>query len=260
MTRPEDPRLSVYFDRIEQAWQRGFGPEIEGFLPQHQDALSASRREILIELVMIDLERRRRATQYSRSAGIARDPRVDEELSFPVRPCLEDDVRAFSELGPLQELPLNLILHEYRVRLRWWPWPDQYEFVKRFPRESPVLRGALPRIDREFAAGSKDNAEVFEDRLAPPEVPDANVRISVGVHRSEQDSTDDRGRRHGFGVHDRATEARRFHGRVCSRKSVGSTPAHEELQTQVDRKLYYTVAGQPIMYCKRETRTIGARM
>lgn len=40
MTQPEDPQFSVFFDRFEQAWQRGFGPEIESFLPVPQDALS----------------------------------------------------------------------------------------------------------------------------------------------------------------------------------------------------------------------------
>ena len=94
------------------------------------------RRRLLRELVKIDLEYRWRGNP---PAG-----------AFPVRPRLEDYVARLPSLGPLHELPIELIVEEYRVRRRWGDRPDHVDYLGRFPRHGPALWSALARIDAEL--------------------------------------------------------------------------------------------------------------
>ncbi len=71
---------------------------------------------------------------------------------MPARPHLEDYVRQFPELGNLEDLPLDLIAEEYRVRRRWGDKPEHEIYLARFPkREAEVLAAALDRVDDELA-------------------------------------------------------------------------------------------------------------
>lgn len=93
--------------RFRTVWQSGSTPRIEDYLAEvpHQ-ATAQQRRELLIELVILDLERRPSAA-------------VDNAQSSPAtsqRPRLEDYIQRFPELGPLGALPDQLIAAEFRAR------------------------------------------------------------------------------------------------------------------------------------------------
>lgn len=128
---------------FERAWHGGQPPSISEFLPPF--GLPTERLRLLHELVSIDLESRwRQAVERDRS---------------PQPPLLDDYVRRFPELGSLDELPLELIEEEYRVRQRWGDRPSREEFLVRFPGRREELAIRLPQIDRELDEESDDAPE-----------------------------------------------------------------------------------------------------
>lgn len=148
-------------EAFEAAWESGRTPRIEDYLLQVGGAGLAPSREILAELVMIDLERRwcinRDGTRDSKAS--------DEETAvaigdIPERPRLEDYVARFPALGPLAELTDEMICHEYRVRHRFGDRPGQGEYLRRFPGRAAELVARLAEVDQflaeEAAARSPD--------------------------------------------------------------------------------------------------------
>jgi hypothetical protein len=124
-------------DRFESAWQTGTPPQIEAYLPPAAGGrLTAHdrRREVLLELIKIDLEYRWRRNEP------------------PARPRLEDYLARFPELRPLHRLPADLVSEEYRVRQRWGDRPGHAEYACRFRSHGASLRRALTRIDAELAS------------------------------------------------------------------------------------------------------------
>ncbi len=128
-----------HLDRFEQAWKSGKPPRIDEFL---RSALGASpatdertRRLLQEELVKIDLEcrwRRARETAEQHRSEASGGER-------PPHPILEDYVRHYPEVGPLERLPIGLILEEYRVRSRFGRRPESDEYFARFPHLKSVL-------------------------------------------------------------------------------------------------------------------------
>ncbi len=93
---------------FERAWQRNEPHEINDFLEFSSPSTSDSRRRLLLELICVDLEFRWRMQ--------GRNLRVRETFT------LENYAARFPELGPIDELPLELIAEEYRVRQHLGRW------------------------------------------------------------------------------------------------------------------------------------------
>jgi serine/threonine protein kinase len=118
-------RIDQCCDRFEAAWKKGGAwPQIADYLvdaPMAADG--AARRGLLIELVMLDLEYRWRRSRQDAAAGGLAAGKGGGDLSGPAqlprRPCLDDYVSAFPELGPLDRLPAKLLDQERRVRREW---------------------------------------------------------------------------------------------------------------------------------------------
>jgi tRNA A-37 threonylcarbamoyl transferase component Bud32 len=121
----------LVLDRFEAAWQRGTPPVIAGFLP----VSDAPRRDLLLELVKIDLEYRWRR---------------DDGRAARNGPFLEAYIDQLPELGRLSRLDIDLIGEEYRVRQRWGDQPGHDEYARRFPRQGPRLGAFLKQIDDEL--------------------------------------------------------------------------------------------------------------
>jgi serine/threonine protein kinase len=159
-------KLLIQFDR---AWQAGATPRIEDFLPRCSSAgpFPSELRQILEELVKIDLEYRRRQSAASTAWS------------------LEDYVQRYPELGPLERLPVELIGWEYLVRQRLGDRPSHQEYVSRFRHQEPLLRQRLAQIDVELAAefagkGPGDRAALAEAVPLPAGVGASEPIISVG--------------------------------------------------------------------------------
>jgi serine/threonine protein kinase len=140
MTQPLlEPAGEQLLARFDKAWRSGTPPRIEDFLSGSDALDTPARRELLAELVATDLGYRWR--QVSQAAG----PRNQG-------PRLEHYVERLAELGPLEQLPAELIGEEYWARQRWGDRPDHKEYLVRFPRYGAGLRELLLRLDRRLAA------------------------------------------------------------------------------------------------------------
>ncbi|MHC4400973.1 MAG: serine/threonine-protein kinase, partial [Planctomycetota bacterium] len=120
-------RIDAICDRFEQAWKGGGRPEIEEFLTSDLAPEScAPRRQLLVELVIIDLEYRWRtaavrAAREDELTEVVTDRAARNEATdvLPAQPTLEDYVARYPELGPRETLPDDLVAQERRVRQRW---------------------------------------------------------------------------------------------------------------------------------------------
>ena len=160
---PRSPagQIEAARSRFETAWKTGRRPRIEDFAGPDSsggptaDGPSAQQRELLWVLVGVDLEYRWRPaaiepTRVEEAAQRQQDSGASPDL--PARPRLENYVARLPALGPLDELPLDLIVEEYRVRHRWGDHPSHDEYLIRFGRRAE-LRQMLTRTDGELASG-----------------------------------------------------------------------------------------------------------
>jgi tRNA A-37 threonylcarbamoyl transferase component Bud32 len=131
-------------DEFDSAWKKGQVPRIEAFVPATGHA--GSRRGLLAQLAVVDLEHRWR----NGCRSLAGDPRP-EQGPKALGPRLEDYVARYPELGPLEQLPLELIGEEYLVRHHHGDRPSHAEYLRRFPWHRHELMGELARIDQELA-------------------------------------------------------------------------------------------------------------
>ena len=122
--------------RFETAWKVGTMPDLAAFLP---DPGSAERRRILEELIKSDLEHR-----WRQAGQAGQDGRSERRF-------LEDYQQLFPELGPLDNMPLELIEAEYWVRKCWGDQPPHSVYESRFAMHATPLKEALVRLDHEWA-------------------------------------------------------------------------------------------------------------
>jgi serine/threonine-protein kinase len=123
-------------ERFEAAWRAGAVPSIDDFLP-----VGSNRREVLLDLIRIDLEQR-----WRRHGGGGTADTV---------PLLEEYRQRFPELG---DLPDELIGEEYLVRHWLGDCPGHDEYERRFPGREARLRAVLAGVHAELAsefAGSR---------------------------------------------------------------------------------------------------------
>jgi serine/threonine protein kinase len=168
--------LKRLLDQFEAAWQSQTPPRIEEFLPAVSTAAKTENapfiRQLLEELVKIDLDYRRRHPA-------------------PGKPwALEDYVRRYPELGPLDKLPVDLIAEEYEVRQHYGERPSHGEYTARFVHHGAKLRETLGRIDAKLAAefGGKGSA-VHDIRQALPVQARQALSSSAGVQPMGQPIT-----------------------------------------------------------------------
>ena len=154
-----DDAIEEILERFEQAWQGSVAPNIDDFLPSPADGsigAGETHREILEELVKIDLEYRWRRGGSDRSTSeLAAGSQAAQGKSFCRRLYLEDYVGRFPQLPSASGISLELIVEEYRVRRRWGDRPAQSVFLERFPQQVLPLAAALDAVDRESLPGQR---------------------------------------------------------------------------------------------------------
>jgi len=161
-------------DRFEAAWQRDEPPEIADFVDFAAvwSTDGGARRDLVVELVMIDLWYRWRQASRGRVAMVAqaasnRKPEQATADSLPDRPRLEDYVRAYPELGSLEDLPPVVIGEEYRARRQWGDRPSHADYLGRFRHQASRLEELLPAIDGELAEDTVASRETSTSEGTP---------------------------------------------------------------------------------------------
>lgn len=174
-----DQEVEDTLERFDAAWQDGRKPLIQHYLPPGEPTESQAgfRRRLLEELIKVDLEyrwrRRRQAKATERGTTLKDKLRIEVRRRMPTRPHLEDYVRQFPELGSLEDLPLDVIAEEYRVRRRWGDKPEQELYLARFPNRDAELLAALNTVDEELARIPADETTISRSdvRLADESTP-----------------------------------------------------------------------------------------
>jgi len=159
------PSLTLWIDdlcdRFEAAWRDGRLPEIESFLgPEGKRVDSPALHDLLVQLVKIDLEYR-----WQPGAADPRQQNLKATVSsafatLPWRPRLADYVARYPLLGPLDQLPTELILQEYRVRQQSGERCDVAEYLRQFPAKADWLRKRLGPPDAASAPGPNHRSDV----------------------------------------------------------------------------------------------------
>ncbi len=152
----ESAAFDSHIRRFEDAWKKGKPAEIADFLadadgPGQSGSL---RRDLLIELVCIDLE------YHWKKRGPDKPPTLDHY------------VQQFPLLGPLDDLPIDLIGEEYRVRHLWGDVPTHDTFIARFTKQRESIRAMLEHVDLELLGET-------EDEPTPANVQSLTVRNSA---------------------------------------------------------------------------------
>ena len=141
---------------FERAWASGGAPALDVFLPPNAAIPRPAFRDLLCDVVPIDLEYR----------WCAHGPRTPGG-AIPARPRVDDYLKVYGMLGPVEQLPADLIAAEYRVRCWSGEPPGHEEYATRFPRQAVALRGLLAQIDGEMAE-ERARVERFVREAAPP--------------------------------------------------------------------------------------------
>lgn len=128
-------------DDFDAAWNSESVPSIDDYLLA---ATEANQREMLVELVMIDLEYRWRPTQDSTNLQDAQGG------TLPWFPLLRDYQCLYPLLGSYDALPLSLIAEEYRVRTRWGDRPTRDQYLMTYGDREGGIRSCLDNVDAEL--------------------------------------------------------------------------------------------------------------
>jgi eukaryotic-like serine/threonine-protein kinase len=122
--------VEIRISEFEHAWHQSGPSEIADFLDRPPALGAENRLRLLVELLCVDLEFRWKNRTEAQP--------------------LESYAARFPELGTLEEIPLEIIGQEYRVRRQWGDRPSHEDFTSRFPSRQEQLRAELTRIDREL--------------------------------------------------------------------------------------------------------------
>lgn len=131
------PEWETAITHFEDHWQAGHKPDIAQFFKADDDLTHSARRDLVIELVKVDLEYRWKAARSQGRKSALR---------------LEAYARRLPILGSPAQLPLHLIAEEYRVRRRFGDGPGLHEYVARFTHARSDITAALEDVDRELVA------------------------------------------------------------------------------------------------------------
>ena len=167
-------RIDEACRRFEDAWKAGQPPRIEDYLPDEVADNKALLRELLVQLVAIDLE------FHWRSVAEAA---IEDTLNTAIpsaNPRLADYVLRFPALGPVEELPVELITHEYYVRQRWGDRPLHDEYLAAFGQGHAGLQEALEEVDRELR---EDGPGVTDQKPSDPEEERQLIAAAVAGRR-----------------------------------------------------------------------------
>lgn len=136
-------------DRFEQAWEGAEPPDVATFLGCVADRRSDESfwRRLVWELVCVDLEHRWRRYGTGEQETVAhRQADAGGRVGLPTPPRLEHYVGRFPELGAADDIPLQAVVREFRVRHYWGDRPAIRGYASRFAHLHGQLETALSQV------------------------------------------------------------------------------------------------------------------
>ena len=154
-----DDDLESRIRDFEQAWRLAGPCDFAAFLARPPELGEERRARLLVELICVDMELRGKGLRGSKPT-----------LTWVP---LETYAAWYPELGSLDQLPIEVIGQEYRVRSQWGDRPTHSDFLSRFTARREQIQAELERIDREL-----------RDEWASPRGPMPPVAAAI-VHGTE---------------------------------------------------------------------------
>ena len=87
--------------------------------------------------------------------------------AFPLRPGLADYVTRYALLGPVEQLPNDLIVNEYYARSHYGDRPTHAEYLEAFGVNHPELAKQLQAIDQGMAAVEQIRTDLVAEDESP---------------------------------------------------------------------------------------------
>jgi serine/threonine protein kinase len=166
-------RIAEAAEAFERAWNSESPPTIEEFLARWS---GSERAALLVELIMVDVERRWRIW----SANVAKEKGAENWAELPTLhatpakpPLLADYAVRCPEICEASSHPDELVIHEYRVRLKWGDRPSRQEYLDRYAAR-PALAAALKAVEAQLDQSLLDTANIQkgDSRPATPRLTD----------------------------------------------------------------------------------------
>ncbi|MFO0845854.1 MAG: serine/threonine-protein kinase [Gemmataceae bacterium] len=148
----DDSSSMLHLERFEREWRSRPPADLDAHLPPRG---SPGRREILLDLVHVDLE-------YRWKAGLGRR--------------VEDYLDRYPELRPDPDAVVRLAAWEFELRRRTEPDLEPGEYARRFPDQAPELAERLAEVSTVYAPRSAS----VPAETGPPEIPGYEVLEELG--------------------------------------------------------------------------------
>jgi serine/threonine protein kinase len=131
---------------FQDCWRRNEPPSLTGFLRRIQDQPGSVRETLRVRLIQLDQAVRwqlwRKQTDALVRTVEGAGKRTDRSVSRQP-PLLEDYARNCPEIGPVDSLPLELVVHEFQLRVECRDDPKVEEYERRFPQFASTLSTAI---------------------------------------------------------------------------------------------------------------------
>ncbi|MGO8747453.1 MAG: serine/threonine-protein kinase [Thermoguttaceae bacterium] len=162
-------RIDLVCEQFEAAWKAGSEPRIEDYANADWAADPAVQRQLLAELILVDLEFRWGKTK----SDTLKSARPQEETfpiepGLPQRPLLADYLARYPALGNPNEWPVDLIVREYWVRQQWGDRPGHAEYLRRYPEHAAELGPRLADVDQAIARQAAAASPAAAESSLPP--------------------------------------------------------------------------------------------
>ena len=139
-------------EQFDQDWHLGKMPKIDDFIPpeDRQGRDGELRKQLFLELVMIDQEYRWRQESSCQATTTDSNEATQQESQLPDRPRIVDYLRCYPQLGTPSQLPVSLIANEYRVRRLCGFAPSHDEYGQQFETQRAELTAQLQNVDEQL--------------------------------------------------------------------------------------------------------------
>jgi serine/threonine protein kinase len=139
--------LESLYEEFESAWVKTPYPDLRGYLSSYSSQSGSEfQAAALVELIQIDLERRWKS-----------DGNVPATDPLPARPQVKDYVAALPECRSLDDVPVELLAFEFRVRHLWGDAPNISDFVGQFPERGAALQDACEKVTSNLSTHATQN-------------------------------------------------------------------------------------------------------
>lgn len=168
---PVERSMEEVYDRFDAAWASDVIPQLDDYVPV--GLLPEVHRKVLLELVLIDLEKRwqRFHIRDEVTYVIALPCDAASHQQIPPRPLLEDYCLRYPVLGAAEHIAAEAIAHEFQVRSRLGSCPTIEEYTRRFPNRATELMTSLADSDSKLEKNVADTGSVSrpdETVIQPP--------------------------------------------------------------------------------------------